>query len=92
MTDTTRQDFETMSVIANRALVLYAVVGRGRIRDKKLDVMMDIEHAHDDTPLDLEKFANFDDGNFAHDMLGIRRHMNRQTGELEDCFLPRCAA
>ncbi len=28
---------------------------------------------------------------FAHDLCGIRRHINRSTGFLENCFLPRFA-
>jgi hypothetical protein len=41
--------------------------------------------------LDLEKLLAFDAFNFAHDVGGIYRHIDRQTGLLGDCFLPRCA-
>lgn len=57
----------------------------------KVDIMMDLEAAHRDTPLDFDKLLAFDDGNFGHDISGIRHHLNRRTGELEDCFVPRCA-
>lgn len=42
-------------------------------------------------PLDLQKLLDAGDGNFGHDVFGIRRHMNRETGKLEGAFLPRCA-
>lgn len=41
--------------------------------------------------LDLEKLLAFDAFNFGHDIGGIYRHINRDTGKLERCFLPRCA-
>lgn len=98
MTETTKQDFETMSEIANRALTMYARAATiaelrqyNPIRDDKLTVMMDLESANDCIPLDLDKFLSFDDGNFGHDMFGIRRHLNRETKQLENSFVPRCA-
>ena len=44
-------------------------------------------HATD--PMDLKRFNESDDGNFAHDAFGIMRHFNPDTGALEDCFVPR---
>jgi hypothetical protein len=41
--------------------------------------------------LDLDKLFNFNSFNFAHDISGIISHLNRETIELMDCFLPRCA-
>ena len=41
--------------------------------------------------LDLQKLLDFDDLNFAHDSFGIHRHIDRKTGLLKDCFLPRCS-
>jgi hypothetical protein len=58
-----------------------------------MDSMMDIEACHSNgTPLNLQKFLDFDDFNFNHDFYGIRNHINRNTGKLENCFLPRCSA
>lgn len=42
-------------------------------------------------PLNLDKLLKADDFNFCHDVFGIRKHINRTTGQLEDCFVPRCA-
>jgi len=55
-----------------------------------MDVAMDIEAAHcNGNPLKLDKLLAADDFNFAHDVFGIRRHLNRETGALNDCFSPR---
>lgn len=42
-------------------------------------------------PLDLDALAAADEFNFVHDVCGIVRHLNRKTGALEDCFVPRFA-
>lgn len=42
--------------------------------------------------LDLQALVDADDFDFSHDVYGINRHLNRKTGELTDCFLPRFAA
>jgi len=55
-----------------------------------IDAQMDIAATHlNGTPLDLERMLEADDANFGHDVFGIRRHINRTNGQLEDCFLPR---
>lgn len=54
---------------------------------------MDITATHlNGCPLQLQKFLDADDFNFAHDLVGIVNHMDRSTGQLIRCFLPRCAA
>jgi len=54
--------------------------------------IMDIEACHlNGTPLDLERLSLAEGFDFAHDVFGIQKHINRRTGELENCFLPRCA-
>lgn len=40
----------------------------------------------------LDDWLAADDYNFAHDIVGINRHLNRRTFQLEDCFVPRFAA
>lgn len=56
-----------------------------------MDHSMDISVVHAHTPLRLAELADADDFNFAHDICGISHHLNRNTGELEDCFVPRFA-
>jgi hypothetical protein len=36
-------------------------------------------------------FVTADGSNFVHDIVGIERHLNRQTSQLGDCFIPRFA-
>lgn len=81
-------DLVTLSALADRAEALYR---RHGIADTRLTILMDLDHTDRQVPLDADKFLAFDDANFAHDMLGIRRHMNREAGLLTGCFLPRCA-
>jgi len=55
-----------------------------------LDAGMDITATHaNGCPLKLAELLAADDFNFIHDVFGIRRHLNRETGELMDCFSPR---
>lgn len=42
--------------------------------------------------LDLSKLLNASDETFLYDLRGIEKHLCRETVELKDCFLPRCAA
>lgn len=58
----------------------------------RLAMMMDIEFVHQDiVKLDLIGLANAPAADFNHDVLGIWNHYNRVTGEMENCFMPRCA-
>ena len=41
--------------------------------------------------LDLNKLLTFPVVDFLHDCYGIQNHLDRTTGQLTDCFLPRCA-
>ncbi len=69
-------------------------ISKRAAKDIKADAtstMMDLLVVHDEIGLDLEKLLNADTFNLSHDIFGIARHLNRQTFELEDCFLPRCA-
>ena len=57
-------------------------------------LMMDLQVAdgvNGNPPLDWDRLLAADDLNFLHDVGGIRRHVNRQTGKLEDHFTPRFA-
>lgn len=84
--DTSAKDVNLIAEIASRA------VKRDKALDK-VELMMDITATHNNgTPLDLKQLLNFDKFNFAHDIYGIIGHINRNTGKLERCFLPRCAA
>lgn len=83
-----RRDIKLIARIAERGV---KVLNDGGAVVNRLDVIMDLEYCHDDIPLDFEKLAAFDDGDFGHDISGIYCHFNRHTKKLEDCFVPRCA-
>lgn len=56
------------------------------------DWMMDVTAVHaNGCPLRLRELLLADDFNFAHDVFGIRRHLNRATGKLDGGFVPRFA-
>lgn len=60
--------------------------------DDKLSLTMDLEATHSNgCPMDFVKLLNAPSFDFIHDVGGIRRHLDRNTGALLDCFRPRCA-
>jgi hypothetical protein len=89
---TEEEDKKDFEAIIHRALrILEPKSDKDRI-NLQVDLEMDIQVAHSNgNPLDFKKLLSFDDVNFLHDIDGIRRNLNRETGELEDCFLPRCS-
>jgi hypothetical protein len=84
-------DYESAVIgrIADRAVAL------ARKHGIQYDVMMarmDVTAVHaNEIKLRLDDLLGFDDFNFAHDVLGIRRHLDRATGQLGGHFMPRCA-
>lgn len=81
----TPEEEEAVKVIIDR------MIGQGFITVDPMDIHMDLSATHYNCPLDLIKMSQADDFNMIHDVTGIARHLNRKTGELENCFLPRCA-
>lgn len=55
----------------------------------RFSLMMDLDSVKD---LDLGLLLEAPKFDFAHDICGIIRHMDRSTypGKLKDCFVPRC--
>lgn len=76
--------------ITDRAVLLADVA---QIEYPARDVMMDITACHaNGCRLKLAELLEAEQFDFVHDVFGIRRHLNRETGKLEDCFTPRLAA
>lgn len=87
--DVSKKELQLIRKIAERAFNLQRPDSKRDI----VDWQMDITACHaNGNPLDLEKLLGADDFNFAHDAFGIAGHINRSTGQLENCFLPRCTA
>lgn len=81
----TLEDTHTIHAIAKRAAV--------QLGSDLLTTSMDLTACHlHGCALRLTALLEADNFNFAHDVLGIARHIDRETGELRDCFLPRYSA
>lgn len=82
--ETTDQERDLIHKIAQRAVDQYG----GDLMNAEMDVVA--THLNG-CPLDLQKFLDFDDASFGHDIHGIGRFLNRDTGKLGGCFDPRCS-
>ena len=80
----TKKDVRKIHAIAVRAV--------NEFGGNLMNCEMDISAAHLDTKLNLDKLLEADRSNFAHDIFGIQKHINRETGKIENCFLPRYSA
>lgn len=85
----TEDEQAAVDAIINRAASLYRAAG---IKQTLTHIRMDLSAFHAKCPLRLHDLLDADDANFSHDIGGIYRHLNRETGELEDCFRPRFSA
>lgn len=84
---TSREDLELIYQIAVRAVGLAKELG---INYQHEDAMMDLSVTHaSGCRLNLQALLDADDGNFGHDVFGIRKHVNHETGKLKG-FRPRC--
>jgi hypothetical protein len=87
-----KTDGEKIREIAKRAHAL-AVEADVADADFRMTMTMDLTACHaNGCPLKLEELLAAEPFDFSHDVFGIRRHLNRETGELGGCFLPRFAA
>lgn len=85
--DVSRDDAALIERITGRAVRLYAKHGQ---KIDGLSMLMDVTATHaNGCPLKLAELADADDFNFAHHIGGIFRHLDRETGHLGGCFLPR---
>lgn len=64
---------------------------KGLIMFDKMSLIMDLECCMNLFELRLEEFLNADDFNFAHDIVGIQKNLNRETKKMNNYFLPRFA-
>ena len=86
----TSEESEIIERIANRAIALYRKYGNTELDE--VDIMMDLMACHcNGCPLRLSEMEQADDFNLMHDVTGINAHINRYSGKLERCFLPRFA-
>lgn len=85
-----KTEMEIEANIARRAVIMAKKYG---ILDyPQMTALMDIDACHNNgCPLKLDELLKADDANFAHDVFGIRESIDRKTGKLTGCFLPRYA-
>lgn len=63
-----------------------------KVEIDRTDLRMDLLACHlNGCPLDWQKMIDAPDFDFLYDIGGIRRYINRENGQLEDFFHPRCA-
>ena len=82
----TTDEMLTIAEIAKRA------DEKGLLMFDRMSLIMDIQAAHEQFKLKLDKLLEADDYNFSHDIVGIQQNINRKTKEIENCFLPRYAS
>lgn len=82
----TMEELKLIGKITDRAIATWP-----QIIDE-ISLLMDLDAVHSNgTPIDLQKLLNADDFNLAHDIFGIMNNIDRRTGKLQNCFLPRCS-
>lgn len=85
---TNHDDHQTIMKIVKRAQA------RAVTDDVRYDwgtIVMDLKACHcNGRPLDLERLLHADEETFVHDIYGIRKHLDRETGKLNG-FLPKCS-
>lgn len=83
--EVTKAEYELIGKIVKRATEKYPTHGLD-----KMTLYMDLTATHaNGNPLRLKEFLEADDFNFAHDIFGISNHIDRNTGKMTRCFLPR---
>lgn len=86
----TSAEQDTISKIARRAVQDYAGLG---VTIDQMSLVMDLTAVHaNGCPIDLDGLLAAPPFDFGHDISGIMRHLDRTTGALGDCFIPRTAA
>ena len=84
---TDKEEHLLIDKIAKRANAMASELG---FEYRIMTIHMDINACHSNgNPLNLVALAEADDADFAHDVFGIRRYIDRETGKLGDCFVPR---
>jgi len=87
---TSKKEMELIAKIVDRVI--------NKVREEEVQMpipraslMMDLTVVHHKYSLRLNDMLEGGDFDFFHDIYGIIKHLDRETGELKDCFLPRYA-
>lgn len=75
--------------IVDRAYVYFRNCNISELLSRdRISLLMDIDAAHKQHILDLVGLLDANEESFMHDIVGIVNHMNRNTGRIEDDFIP----
>ena len=91
----TKEDAEAITRVCERYEAEYRELNDGQLPRgyERINLDMDLTACHlNGCPMDWEKLLSAPRFDFLHDVGGISRHIDRKTGKLTDCFLPRCAS
>jgi len=87
------EDRELIAKIVDRTLgILDSVspLSKSDRKNRRINLMMDLTACHaNGNPLRLADLVAADDFNVMHDVGGISRHIDHDTGKMTGCFLPR---
>lgn len=87
------EERELIAKIVDRTLGILestAPLAKRDLRNRRLNLAMDLAACHaNGNPLRLADLAAADDFNVMHDVGGISRHIDRDTGKLTGFFRPR---
>lgn len=87
--DVTEQEAGLIALVVDRIETLHK---REAMTFDRLHWHMDITACHaNGCPLKLHDLLVGSEFDFTHDVFGISRHLDRKTGKLQNCFLPRYA-
>ncbi len=95
MTATTMNKIMNWRITRTETALIAEIAERARrdlpaLGGTKLDLVMDLTAVHaNGCRLRLQALLDAPPFDFKHDIVGIRRHIDRNTGQLLDCFLPR---
>lgn len=83
----------SFNVTNKEASLCFLIAKRAQVKGIATDLLameMDITATHaNGCKLDLEKLLTSTDPDFGYDVLGIRQHLDRETGRLTKSFSPR---
>lgn len=84
--------YEEIDLITRIALRANAFAAQHNVKYSPIVAALDIAACHKIVPLRLaELLVDANDSDFAHDVFGIRQHLDRETGRLLNCFSPHYA-
>lgn len=82
----TSEEFQLIEAIVERCRGIWKPPPRTLWQD-----LMTVHVADAGCPLDFAALLNSPQYDFTHDIAGIYQYLDRQTGKLEEFFVPRCA-